>query len=157
MKELKITYRTYASWKELPADDQALVRASYNAADKAYAPFSNFHVGAVLLMDDGSLISGNNQENPAFPSGLCAERTALFYAGANFPDQKIKKIVITAKGDFADKDSVFSPCGGCRQVMVESERRQNAAIEVVLVNLNESVVTLDAACDLMPFTFTVAK
>lgn len=157
MKELIIRYAYLDSWKELPEEDKELVGKAYQASEKAYAPYSNFFVGASVLLEDGTIVLGNNQENAAFPSGTCAERTAVFYAGANYPDKKIKKIVVVAKGDFADPDSLLSPCGGCRQVMLESEQRQNEPIEIILVSGNERTVRLKSVRDLLPFAFVAAK
>ncbi len=154
MKELSINYELFDTWKDLSQDDQVLVQKAYEIAKKAYAPYSKFHVGASVLLEDGSIVLGNNQENVAFPSGTCAERTALFYAGANFPDKKIIKIVVVAKGEFADLESVLSPCGGCRQVMLESELRQETPIEVILVSQNEKTIRLKSVKDLLPFAFT---
>lgn len=154
MKELSINYELFDTWKDLSQDDQILVQKAYEIAQKAYAPYSKFHVGASVLLEDGSIVLGNNQENVAFPSGTCAERTALFYAGANFPDKKIIKIVVVAKGEFADLESVLSPCGGCRQVMLESELRQETPIEVILVSQNEKTIRLKSVKDLLPFAFT---
>ncbi len=157
MKELIIRYAYLDSWKELPEEDKELVGKAYQASEKAYAPYSNFFVGASVLLEDGTIVLGNNQENAAFPSGTCAERTAVFYAGANFPDKKIKKIAVVAKGDFADPDSLLSPCGGCRQVMLESEQRQDEPIEIILVSGNERTVRLKSVRDLLPFAFVAAK
>lgn len=154
MEELRIHYNFLNSWKELPEQDQLLVEKAYQIAEKAYAPYSHFHVGASVLLEDGAIVLGSNQENAAFPSGTCAERTALFYTGANFPDKKILKIVIVAKGEFTDFESILSPCGGCRQVMLESEQRQNKSIEVILVSQNEKTILLKSAKDLLPFAFT---
>lgn len=154
MKELHISYDLFESWKDLSQEDQLLVDKAYEIAAKAYAPYSKFHVGATVLLEDGTIVLGNNQENVAFPSGTCAERTALFYAGANHSDKKIIKIVIVAKGEFADLESVLSPCGGCRQVMLESEMRQDTPIEVILVSQNEKTIRLKSVADLLPFAFT---
>lgn len=153
MKELHISYDLFESWKDLSQEDQLLVNKAYEIAAKAYAPYSKFHVGASVLLEDGTIVLGNNQENVAFPSGTCAERTALFYAGANHSDKKIIKIVIVAKGEFADLESVLSPCGGCRQVMLESEMRQDTPIEVILVSQNEKTIRLKSVADLLPFAF----
>lgn len=157
MKELIIRYAYLDSWKELPEEDKELVGKAYQASEKAYAPYSNFFVGASVLLEDGTIVLGNNQENAAFPSGTCAERTAVFYAGANFPDKKIKKIAVVAKGSFADPDSLLSPCGGCRQVMLESEQRQDEPIEIILVSGNERTVRLKSVQDLLPFAFVASK
>ena len=154
MKEFVVRYIYLDSWKNLPEDEKTLVEQAYNIAEKAYAPYSKFYVGASVLLEDGTVVLGSNQENIAFPSGTCAERTALFYAGANFPDKKIKKIVVVAKGDFVDTENVLSPCGSCRQVMLESEQRQKEPIEVILVSQNEKTIRLKQVQDLLPFAFT---
>lgn len=153
MEELRIQYNLLNSWKELSEQDKLLVEKAYQIAEKAYAPYSHFHVGASVLLEDGTVVLGNNQENVAFPSGTCAERTALFYAGANFPDKEIFKIVIVAKGELTDFENILSPCGGCRQVMLESEQRQNKPIEVILVSQNEKTILLKSVKDLLPFAF----
>ena len=153
MKEIVIRYQEFDSWKELSSDIQLLVEKAYEVAENAYAPYSNFQVGASLLLDDGTIVLGSNQENAAYPSGMCAERTALFYAGANFPTKKIKKIVIVSKGVFPVAESVLSPCGSCRQVMIESEKRQVDAIEVILVNQNNKTIQFNSTIDLLPFAF----
>lgn len=157
MEELRIQYQLLDSWKQLPDDEKELVEKAYEISAKAYAPYSGFHVGACLLLEDGTIVLGNNQENAAFPSGTCAERTALFYAGANFPDKKIKTLVVVAKGDFVDFESVLSPCGGCRQVMLESETRQETPIKVILVSQNERTIALNSVGDLLPFAFSNSK
>ncbi|MBX2948306.1 MAG: cytidine deaminase [Crocinitomicaceae bacterium] len=157
MEELRIQYQSLDSWKQLPDEEKELVEKAYGASEKAYAPYSNFNVGACLLLEDGTTVLGNNQENAAFPSGTCAERTALFYAGANFPDKKIKTLVVVAKGDFVDIDRILSPCGGCRQVMLESEKRQETPIKVILVSQNERTIALNSVSDLLPFAFSNSK
>lgn len=157
MKELHIKYELHNSWKELPMEEQRLVENAYEVAANAYAPYSKFHVGAATLLDDGTIVLGSNQENIAFPSGMCAERTALFYAGANYPDKKIEKLIIVAKGDFVTMETLLSPCGGCRQVIVESETRQATPIKIILVSQNEQTLILYSAKDLLPFAFLNAK
>lgn len=153
MEEIRIQYTSFNSWKELAEDEQGLVEQAYLAASKAYAPYSKFHVGAAVLLEDGTIVLGSNQENAAFPSGLCAERTALFYAGANYPDKKILKLIIVATGDFVKMETILSPCGGCRQVMMESEQRQTTPIKVILVSQNEKTIVLNSVKDLLPFAF----
>ena len=104
-------------------------------------------------MYDGSFVLGNNQENAAFPSGICAERVALFYAGANFPNKKVITLCIVAKGDLMPASQLLSPCGGCRQVMLESENRQKQPIRVLLVNQDGRTMILDSVIQLLPFGF----
>ena len=152
-KKLTIEYSEYGHWNQLSSDDVELVKTAFEAMESAYAPYSNFSVGASLRMDNNSIICGNNQENIAYPSGLCAERVALFYAGANFPANTIHKICIVAKGELISIDSSLSPCGGCRQVMAESEQRQNKPIEVILVSQNNRVLVFNSVLDLIPLAF----
>ncbi|MEY4572929.1 MAG: hypothetical protein RLZ10_2190 [Bacteroidota bacterium] len=152
-KYFTIEYIEHDHWNCLNLQDQELVIKAFEASKMAYAPYSNFSVGASLRMEDQSIICGNNQENIAYPSGLCAERVALFHVGANFPSKKIEKICIVAKGDLIPKDSILSPCGGCRQVMAESEKRQNRSIEVILVSQNNKVLVFSSVADLIPLAF----
>ena len=146
-------YQLFSNWTDLPEQEQRLVDKAYEAMKNAYAPYSEFKVGACALMDDGSFILGNNQENAAFPSGICAERVALFYAGANFPNKKVLTLCIVAKGDLMPASQLLSPCGGCRQVMLESENRQKQPIRVILVNQDKRTMVLDSVIQLLPFGF----
>jgi cytidine deaminase len=154
MKErFEFNYDLLSNWKELPIEEHVLVEQAYAAMENAYAPYSEFKVGACALMDDGSFVLGNNQENAAFPSGICAERVALFYAGANFPNKKVITLCIVAKGDLMPASQLLSPCGGCRQVMLESENRQKQPIRVLLVNQDGRTMILDSVIQLLPFGF----
>lgn len=154
MKEsFTFNYELFSNWAELPTEEQRLVDKAYEAMENAYAPYSEFKVGACALMDDGSFILGNNQENAAFPSGICAERVALFYAGANFPNKKVLTLCIVAKGELMPASQLLSPCGGCRQVMLESENRQKQPIRVILVNQDGRTMVLDSVIQLLPFGF----
>ena len=146
-------YQLFSNWTDLPEQEQHLVDKAYEAMENAYAPYSEFKVGACALMDDGSFILGNNQENAAFPSGICAERVALFYAGANFPNKKVLTLCIVAKGELMPASQLLSPCGGCRQVMLESENRQKQPIRVILVNQDGRTMVLDSVIQLLPFGF----
>ena len=152
-KTLAINYQEFNHYRDLDPKVQELVHKAYEIAEKAYAPYSNFHVGAILEMEDGSVISGSNQENIAYPSGLCAERVALFYAGAQFPGKEIKRIVVVAKGDLIGKDDCLSPCGSCRQVIAESERRQNTEIEIYLISQSGKTFIFSSIKDLLVFPF----
>lgn len=154
MKEsFTFNYQLFSNWTDLPDQEQRLVDKAYEAMENAYAPYSEFKVGACALMDDGSFILGNNQENAAFPSGICAERVALFYAGANFPNKKVLTLCIVAKGDLMPASQLLSPCGSCRQVMLESENRQKQPIRVILVNQDGRTMVLDSVIQLLPFGF----
>jgi cytidine deaminase len=107
-----------------------------------------------VLLESGRIIEGNNQENIAYPSGLCAERVALFYAGANYPQDPIVKICIVAQGDLMPEGALLSPCGSCRQVLLESEARQHTPIEVLLVQRSGEILVLDTVQNLLPFGFS---
>ena len=119
--------------QELSKDEQKLVDEACQATYRSYAPYSHFYVGAAVELADGTIVSGSNQENAAYPSGLCAERTAVFYANSRYPDQPIRRICIVARdteGQFLQRP--ISPCGACRQVLLEAEQRAKNAIEVLL-------------------------
>lgn len=148
------SYRLLATPQDLSGPDQALLAAAHAALSRAYAPYSRFQVGASVLLESGLIIEGNNQENIAYPSGLCAERVALFYAGANHPQDPIVKICIVAQGDLMPEGALLSPCGSCRQVLLESEARQNNPIEVLLVQRSGEILVLDTVQNLLPFGFS---
>ena len=152
-KNLTILYKEFDNWKELSFEDIELVEKALDVSKDAYAPYSKFYVGASLRMEDKSIILGSNQENIAYPSGLCAERVALFYAGAIYPNLKVKKICVVAKGDLIPKENWVSPCGSCRQVMAESQIRQKEPIEIILVSQNNRVLVFHSVTDLLPFVF----
>lgn len=152
-KKLTIDYQEFESWSALDAAEQKLVEKAYAVCEKAYAPYSNFKVGAVLLLEDGTEVTGNNQENIAYPSGLCAERVALFYAGANYPGTAIQTLVIVAKGDLVEPDDCISPCGSCRQVIAESEFRQKTPMRVILVSESGRTFVFEKGTDLLVFAF----
>lgn len=154
-KSIQINYQEFTHYSSLDTSTQNLIVKAYEIADKAYAPYSQFHVGAVLLLEDGQLILGNNQENMAYPSGLCAERVALFYAGANFSDKKIQQLVVVAKGDLIGPDECVSPCGSCRQVIVECEKRQSVGFQVVLVSASGRTFVFEKGSDLLIFPFGI--
>ncbi|AEA44000.1 cytidine deaminase [Fluviicola taffensis] len=154
-KQLKIDYEWLNHWKELPDTEYILVEKAFEAAEDAYAPYSSFHVGAAVLLADGTIIKGNNQENIAYPSGLCAERVALFYAGANYPNTIVKTIVVLAKGDLIAPDECVSPCGSCRQVIAESEFRQKQDIRIVLIAQDGKTWIFNRIKDILVFPFGV--
>lgn len=148
-----IAYQLLDNLKQLTDSDRLLVEKAYGAMRSAYAPYSKFSVGASVLLENGDVVCGSNQENMAYPSGLCAERVALFYCGANHPNETIDTICIVAEGELLPKDHLLSPCGACRQVMLESENRQAKKYRVILVGQDERVLIFDAASDLLPFAF----
>ena len=111
-KDFQFSYELLSDWKDLSIEDQVLVDKAYDALETAYAPYSEFKVGASVRLDNDAIIIGSNQENAAYPSGLCAERVALFHIGSNYPKQSIKTICIVAKGDLLPLNKLLSPCGG---------------------------------------------
>ena len=153
MKEFSFQYTTLNSYTELGPEDLNLVERAFNACGKAYAPYSKFHVGASVLLENGEIVEGNNQENIAYPSGLCAERVTLFWVGANFPNTKVLTLAIVAKGDLLPVDQILSPCGGCRQVMLETELRQVVPYRIIIVSQNNRTMIFNSAKDLLPFSF----
>jgi cytidine deaminase len=152
-KTHSIAYILKNDWSELSELDQKMINQAYSACENAYAPYSKFKVGASVLMKNGQVVIGSNQENLAYPSGLCAERVALFAVGANYPNEPIATLYIVAKGDLLPFDKTLAPCGGCRQVMAESETRQNQPYRVVLVSQNRKTLIFNTAKDLLPFSF----
>ncbi|PLX01204.1 MAG: cytidine deaminase, partial [Marinilabiliales bacterium] len=142
----------YDNQKELDADDIKLIERAREAAKRAYAPYSKFSVGAALLLENGKIIEGNNQENAAYPSGLCAERVAMFYANSRYPETPIVAMAITAhsKGGFI-KEPV-PPCGSCRQVLMETENRFNSPIRVILAG-SKKIAVLENVKSLLPLNF----
>jgi len=151
--ELKINYAEVEHENELSAEEQSLLQKARIACDMAYAPYSQFSVGAALLLDNGVVVTGNNQENVAFPSGLCAERVAIFSAGANYPDAAIKTIAITCKSKQFLVDQPLSPCGACRQSMSEYEIRHHKNIRILLQGEQGKIRIINSIADLLPFMF----
>ena len=153
MKEINLTtkIRVY-SLGECTEIEKNLIEAAKKATFDAYAPYSCFKVGAAVLLNNGEIITGNNQENAAYPSGLCAERTAMFFANANFPHEKVLMLAIAAqnKGEFVNE--VVSPCGACRQVLLETENRFGVPMKILLCGGNH-VYVVDSAKDLLPLSF----
>lgn len=155
MKPLTITSRleVYDSFDELPEDFQELMKQAFRVRDTAYAPYSEFKVGAALLLDNDQVVLGSNQENASYPSGLCAERTAAFAAGAQYPDSAIKAIAISAKSLRHQVVSPVPPCGACRQALIEYEVKQDKPIEIFFMGESGKVVKADSIKDLLPLVF----
>ena len=152
-KTLVINYKEVAGVAALPDSDRRLMECAVEAAKGAYAPYSRFHVGAALRLADGSVVVGSNQENAAYPSGLCAERTALFAASAQRPDMRdyetLAIVGINEEGVLCEA----SPCGACRQVMSEYERQQGHPMRVICYIREGCVRVFDSVSDLLPFSF----
>ena len=153
MKYLKITAKVrICSYEELLSEEKIIVDRAKEATFRAYAPYSKFRVGAAALLANGEVISGNNQENVAFPSGLCAERTTLFYAHSQYPGEAVQSLAVAAytEGDFLDRP--ISPCGACRQVMLETEMRFNRPMKIILYGKKE-IFIVESVKDLLPLAF----
>lgn len=152
-KEFKFTYDYFNSVDELSPVQQKAIKLAKEALKQAYAPYSNFRVGAALVLEDETYVLGSNQENKAYPSGLCAERVALFSYGAMKNTSEIKVLGIVG-GDFMkDEKETFSPCGSCRQVMAEYTDNQKEPFEIVLLNNDGSCVVFESIHHLLPFIF----
>jgi cytidine deaminase len=152
-KSITISYTELKHYSELDAHLQNLVAKAYESAANAYAPYSKFHVGAAVELNSGDIVMGNNQENIAYPSGLCAERVALFFVGANYPNETVKNLVIVAKGDLIGEDDCLSPCGSCRQVIAETEMKQKSPIKIFLISQSGKTFIFDSISDLLIFPF----
>ena len=150
-KELKIQYQI-AELSELSETEQELVKKAMDATNHAYANYSHFYVGAACLLADGKMVIGANQENAAFPSGLCAERTAVFSAQANFPDQSIESLALVACNDNGLVDNPVTPCGACRQVLLGVEERYAHPMRVLMYG-KSGVYIVDSVKDLLPLSF----
>ncbi|MBP2831003.1 cytidine deaminase [Aquimarina sp. U1-2] len=151
--EIKTTLEVFDSFEELPDDIQELMRQSMDARDKAYAPYSEFMVGAALLLENGKVVLGNNQENACYPSGLCAERTAIYYAGASFPEVPILKMALSAKSLKYQLLTPTPPCGACRQAIAEYELKQKTPIQIYFMGETGKVVKSESLVNLLPLTF----
>ena len=151
-KKIELSFIT-AHLPELSEQEQQLVSNAKSAFKTAYAPYSGFLVGASVLLENGEIINGSNQENVAYPSGLCAERVALFYAGARYPDIKVKTIAVSVLSKNFEVNDVISPCGACRQVMAEYEEKQEEEIKVILHSPTDEVLIANTVEDLLPFMF----
>lgn len=155
MKSLIITstLELYDSLEELPEEVRDLMGEACEAREKAYAPYSRFKVGAAVLLDNGKTVTGSNQENASYPSGLCAERTAIFYAGAKYPDAKFSKMALTAKSLHHRLITPIPPCGSCRQAIAEYEVKQESPIEIYFMGESGKVVKANSLKELLPLVF----
>lgn len=143
----------FDSEKELSEVDRMLLDAARKSAHDAYAPYSKFHVGAALLLEDGQVIIGNNQENASYSLAVCAERVALFAAGANFPGVAVKAMAITAYSEEFQISRPIAPCGACRQVISEYEHRYKSKIRLILAGASGNILTADSIETLLPLQF----
>lgn len=155
MKEIKITASAtlYKDITELSGEDNLLMQKAIEARHNAYAPYSKFNVGAALLLENNQIVLGNNQENAAYPSGMCAERVAIWNAGATFPGVKINKLAISASSTISKVNKPVGPCGACRQTLSEFEINQKQPFEVLFMGEVGEVVKTKSLLDLLPFSF----
>ncbi|MDD4460602.1 MAG: cytidine deaminase [Proteiniphilum sp.] len=153
MKEINLSTKIAVYPLEECSDaEKKLIDAAKSATQRAYAPYSGFSVGAALLLGNGEIVSGNNQENAAYPSGLCAERTTVFYANSAFPEEKVVAIAIAAFHKGAFTSDVITPCGACRQVLLETENRFRSPMRVLMYS-EKGVYVVNSIKDLLPFSF----
>ena len=155
MKEITITaqFKVFDSTTDLPNDIQDLMAQAVEVRKKAYAPYSKFRVGVAIALDNGKIVLGSNQENAAYPSGLCAERVAIFYAGAVYPEAKILKMAITAASDSNQTTAPIPPCGSCRQSIAEYEVKQETPIEIYFMGEIGLIYKSESLKNLLPFMF----
>jgi cytidine deaminase len=146
-------YKVYANMEELTPDDSQLVHAAIEQLDNAYAPYSKFHVGAAVRLNDGSVSVGSNQENASYPLCMCGERVALYSAAAQKPSMPMKTLAITIRNENMTIDKPVSPCGACRQVISEYEFRHGQAIKILLKSDGPEVYEINSVADLLPLGF----
>lgn len=150
---LTINFDAIESYDHLDETEKKLFDAAKKIRDIAYAPYSDFTVGCAVLLENGQIVTGSNQENAAYPSGLCAERTAIFWIGANFPDLKIKKLFVIGAPRAAVSSVPIPPCGACRQSILEYEAKQKEGIEIYFASLDGEIYKTRSIRDLLPFSF----
>ena len=153
-KSIKICYEEIESISELSPKDQELMQEAMTATEGAYAPYSGFRVGAAVRLNDGTIVKGSNQENIAYPSGLCAERTAMYAASAQHPGKEIKALAIVGKNEKGEWTTA-SPCGACRQVMAEYEQRSGEKMKIITYVEGGKIQLFEGVESLLPFIFTI--
>jgi cytidine deaminase len=155
MKSIELAcHFTECDAEELSATERNLLEKARQSLRSAYAPYSNFHVGAAVLLENGTIVLGNNQENASYPLGLCAERVAIFAASANHPGVKIKTIAVTASSKDMQINKPVTPCGACRQVMAEYEFRDKSPIKIIMAGENGKILVAESVKELLPYQFT---
>lgn len=152
-KDLRIRYIETDNPQELEEDKRDLILKAQQACSLAYSPYSGFSVGAAVKCEDGRLVTGNNQENAAYPSGLCAERVAIFSAVSQKEETRIKQLAITVRTKNGNVSKPVAPCGACRQVIAEYEHRQGSKIEIIFSSESGKTIIVDGVDALLPFTF----
>lgn len=155
MKKKKIGFELliYDDASELSQNDQELLRDASAARENAYAPYSKFKVGAAVLMENGEVVIGSNQENASYPSGLCAERVAIFHAGAKYPGVAVKAIAISASSSKHEVGEPAAPCGNCRQSIIEYEQKQKSPISLLLSSEKGPIYKCTSVADILPLAF----
>lgn len=151
-KEIKISYIEYDSLEEMDAADRELAEAAIAMTGNSYSPYSHFSVGAAVRLDDGTIVKGSNQENAAYPSGLCAERTAMFWANANYPDKAMVSIAVAAAQNGQVCKEPATPCAACRQVMVQYQRKGGVPMSVLIVG-DGKIWKFHNVDDILPLAF----
>jgi cytidine deaminase len=151
--QIVIDYSIYPSLENVTEEDKVLMNSAIGARRNAYAPYSNFYVGAAVLLENGAIVIGSNQENASYPSGLCAERVAIFQAGALYPGVTIKAVAITATSKNYIVKQAAAPCGNCRQAMIEYEQKQKQPIKILLMGEQGEVVQFNSLLDILPLAF----
>jgi cytidine deaminase len=157
-KKITITshFEEFDSLNQLNETDKKLLLEAKSALQKAYAPYSNFYVGAAALLENGIIVTGNNQENAAYPSGLCAERVAAFYASSQYPDKKIIAIAVAVKSKNKIINSPVSPCGACRQSLSEYEVKFESPIKIIMSGETGPIYISESVANLLPLKFSGA-
>jgi len=152
-KQISFELSIFNTLDEMLPEDAQLIEEANKAMANSYSPYSKFSVGAALLLESGKILLGSNQENASFPAGICAERVALFYAGANYPNEKIKAIAITTSAQRHVSQQPAAPCGICRQAISEYENKQEHPIRIIMGGLNGPIYTCGSILDLLPLGF----
>ncbi len=158
-KVQKEKYLKYKSLEQLDEVEKRLFAEAFEKMKNAYAPYSNFHVGSALLLEDDTVVGGSNQENASYGLSMCAERVALFNAGSNYPDVPVKKLVVVTKNyknaerKKEHENCILAPCGACRQVILEYENRFNSNIEILLMDSKGSIYKFESVKQMLPFAF----
>lgn len=152
-KKITTTFDVYQDLDSLPTEVRFLMQKAIGARENAYAPYSKFKVGAAVALENGAFVIGSNQENAAYPTGLCAERVAIFSAGANYPGVSIVQIAITAAAPNYELDQPVTSCGACRQALLEYENKQQTPIEVYFMGATGTIIKTDAISKLLPLNF----
>jgi cytidine deaminase len=151
--EIKTSAIVYSHIDELSTEDKMLIDKAIEARAKAYAPYSKFSVGAALLLENNEIVLGNNQENAAYPSGMCAERVAVWRAGSEYPNVKILKLAISASSTITKVDKPAGPCGACRQSLLEYEVKQKQSFPILLMGEVGDIIKIESLASLLPFSF----